>query len=412
MPWLVPDRISPPRIALYSHDTMGLGHIRRNQLIAAALAAQPMGATVLLLSGSREGGAFEIPPGVDSVVLPAYRKESNGGYASKSLRVGVGELVNLRSDLIDQALRHFEPHLFIVDKAPAGALGELKPALTRLRRSGTTHCVLGLRDILDDPESVRREWTELDNFQTVRNFYDAVWVYGDEQVFPAMAAYGFPADICQKTTYMGYLDPYHASALRTQPLVASADFRPTAICAVGGGQDGYELARNFVAARMPPDMRGLVVTGPMMPREQQATLMSTVAGRADLQIVQGVHDLVPLLATAGRVVAMAGYNTVNEALASGLPVLLVPRSAPRKEQLIRAERLQALGLASCISAETITPEAITAWLAAPAARTDARALIDYGGLDRIVGECLAVMASRFPCPSGHLPALAASASRA
>jgi len=43
-----------PRIALYSHDTMGLGHIRRTSLLARALRRPPLNAHVLLLSGIRE----------------------------------------------------------------------------------------------------------------------------------------------------------------------------------------------------------------------------------------------------------------------------------------------------------------------------------------------------------------------
>ena len=55
-----------PRIALYSHDTMGLGHIRRTSLLARALRRPPLNAHVLLLSGIRESGAYPLPDGIDS----------------------------------------------------------------------------------------------------------------------------------------------------------------------------------------------------------------------------------------------------------------------------------------------------------------------------------------------------------
>src|SRR5262245_35394626 len=54
-----------PRVLLYSHDTMGIGHVRRNLLIAQALTAPPVSATVLLVAGAREAGAFSLPPDVD-----------------------------------------------------------------------------------------------------------------------------------------------------------------------------------------------------------------------------------------------------------------------------------------------------------------------------------------------------------
>jgi predicted glycosyltransferase len=373
-----------PRIALYSHDTMGLGHIRRNQLIAMALAAPPLNATVLLITGVREGGAFPMPEGIDSVVLPAYRKDAGGGYSSRSLHIGIDQLVEFRADLIDLALKRFQPDLFIADNVPGGALDELRPALERMRREGTAHCVLGLRDILDCPDAIRREWTQRDNFWTIRRLYDAVWVYGDPAVYPTTQVYDFPREIRAKTVYTGYLDPFRSSAKRLALRPVGADHRQCVLCSVGGGQDGFALARQFAAAPMPKHMRGLIATGPLMPRESREALLDQIGRRDDIALIDGVCDLVPLLETVDRVVAMAGYNTANEILASGRAALFVPRSSPRSEQLIRAQRLEELGLAACLPDDQASPGAIGAWLAAPATRTVARAFADFGGLDRIV----------------------------
>src|SRR5687768_8595786 len=45
------------RIALYSHETMGLGHLRRNLLIAETLSRAPSQPTILLITGAREASA-------------------------------------------------------------------------------------------------------------------------------------------------------------------------------------------------------------------------------------------------------------------------------------------------------------------------------------------------------------------
>ncbi|HMA18728.1 MAG TPA: glycosyl transferase family 28, partial [Thermoanaerobaculia bacterium] len=74
---LAPNR---PRIALYSHDTMGLGHMRRNLLIAHAVAREPLGAAVLLIAGARRATAFSLPPGTDVLTLPSLRKEIDSRY--------------------------------------------------------------------------------------------------------------------------------------------------------------------------------------------------------------------------------------------------------------------------------------------------------------------------------------------
>ena len=74
------------RIALYSHDTVGLGHLRRNLLIAKTLSSPPLNAQVLIIAGSTEANVFSKPRGVDCITLPALRKEAYG-YESRSLDI-------------------------------------------------------------------------------------------------------------------------------------------------------------------------------------------------------------------------------------------------------------------------------------------------------------------------------------
>lgn len=93
------------RIALDSHDTMGLGHLRRNQLIARVLAEAPVEAEILMIAGVHEGAAFSMPPCVDRLTLPAYRKDQGGSYAPRSLRQETAALTALRAWVIDSAMR-------------------------------------------------------------------------------------------------------------------------------------------------------------------------------------------------------------------------------------------------------------------------------------------------------------------
>src|SRR5215207_2724394 len=178
-----------PRLALYSHDTMGIGHTCRNLLIARTLVAPPVSATVLLIAGAREAGAFPLPPGVDCLTLPALHKSAGGAYAPRALQVGLADLVAVRARTIEAALQAFAPDVLVVDKEPRGAVRELEPALRTLRAGGRTRCVLGLRDVLDDPATVRREWAAAANEDAIEAFYDAVWVYGDPAVYDLAREY-------------------------------------------------------------------------------------------------------------------------------------------------------------------------------------------------------------------------------
>jgi predicted glycosyltransferase len=58
-----------------------------------------------------------------------------------------------------------------------------------------------------------------------------------------------------------------------------------------------------------------------------------------------------LIQQADGIVAMGGYNTFCEILSFDKPALIVPRSVPRREQLIRAQRAGELGLIKCLEAD-------------------------------------------------------------
>ncbi|MEO8348762.1 MAG: glycosyltransferase [Acidobacteriota bacterium] len=377
------------RVALYSHDTMGLGHVRRNLLIAHTLADSRLQAAVLLIGGTRRATAFPVPARADFLTLPALRKNADGGYESRSLPQSLSSLIHLRSGVIHAALESFEPDVFVVDNVPRGAARELDAALTGLRKRGRTRIVLGLRDILDEPAAVEREWRRARNEEVIERFYDAVWVYGDPAVYDPVREYRFSAGTADKVRYAGYLDQHlrlRYSAARDAPSLDDLGIGdgPLALCMVGGGQDGVALAEAFARADLPDGFRGLILTGPFMARESQARLRVLVDARPRMRIVEFVAEPARILAQAERVVTMGGYNSTCEALSLEKPALIVPRVKPRTEQWIRAERLRALGLVDVLHPDRLSSEAIGAWLASSVpSRAGIRDRIDMEGLTRL-----------------------------
>jgi predicted glycosyltransferase len=375
-----------PRVALYSHDTQGLGHIRRNILVARALSRAGAAPVVLLLSGVREAAAFEMPRGVDCLTLPSIGKDAEGQYFPRSLVVSMDELVALRRETIAAALRSFAPDVLVVDKVPSGALDELAPSLDMLRARRRTRIVLGLREILDEPCAVRREWESGGYIATLRNHYDRIWVYGDPLVYDPAKAYAMPADIAGKTRFTGYLNPLEVDGACDAPAAVPErcvhDCRRLVLCVVGGGRDGLPLAQVFLNARLPADSGGLLVTGPLMSAEDRTALRLTALRRPRMDVLEFVTDPTSLMARADRVIAMGGYNTVCEILATGRPALLVPRVKPRREQLIRAERLSELGLVQMVHPDELSPAVLSRWLDSPAA-APRRGVIDMSGVSRL-----------------------------
>ena len=399
---LAPGQCMPrPRIAFYAHDTMGLGHTRRNLALAEALLASPLEPEVLLMGGARETGQLEVPDGADSIILPAIHKDGEGRYRARSLPVSIDRLIRIRAATLHAALGAFRPDLLIVDQVARGALGELEPILRGLRHR-PTRTVLGLRDVQDEPMRIRTEWARLRTLDAIRAFYDEVWVYGDRACFDPIAAYRIPADVAMRLRFTGFVArrpvPTTAPGAEVAALLSWAGVHPLALCLVGGGQDGMALGRCFLEA-VPPGCRGILVTGPFMPREDRATLARTTESDSRLRVVEFVRDLRPLLLRARNVVAMAGYNTVCELLGAGQRPLLVPRIRPREEQWVRARRLQRLGLADLLHPQSLHPQALSAWLAGtPVPDATALARLDFGGLRRIVHLASSVLDRPRRCP--------------
>ncbi len=376
----------PGRIVLYSHDTLGFGHLRRNLMLAARLKALEPVPEVLLVSGTSEAGAFHLPDGIDLITLPAYAKQASGRYTARRLAMDVTELRDLRAGVIRAALKRFRPDLFIVDNVPLGAQGELASALRWLTREGCTRRVLGLRDVLDERRTVRNQWLRDRNVEAINAFYTDVWVYGDPAIHDPVAEYGLAEAIRAEVSHTGYL-------LRPAPDARPAQGEPYVLCTVGGGRDGAALCEAFLAATLPQGQCGVVVTGSQIDEPSFGRLAEAASARPDMTLLRFTPDLMPLLAGAERVVAMGGYNTVCELLRLGMPTLIVPRVQPRQEQLVRAERFAALGLLDMLHPDRLTPSALGAWLAGPAPVPKDHAF-DAGGLDRVATLASAALGRR------------------
>lgn len=357
---MIPKATKPLRIALYSHDTMGLGHTRRNLLIAQSFAKANVPVSVLLIGGMNEATHFAKPSYVDYLTLPSLHKNGSGDYSSRSLELSLEEISELRSTVIWKALKSFKPDVFLVDNVPRGANNELKLSLKKLRKRSDTRVVLGLRDILDESEKTKGEWQRLNNEKVIERYYDAVWIYGDAKVFDPIVEYGFSKNITEKVRYLGYFD--YKERLEHSPGRLEFPLQPFILCQVGGGQDGIKLAETFAGTTFPKGHTGVLITGPFMPAESKQRLQTLAEGRNDLILHEFLAEPTQLLQHASFVVSMGGYNTVYETLAFEKPLLIVPRVEPRKEQLVRAERLQALGIAEYLHPNDLSPETLAAWL--------------------------------------------------
>ncbi|MGG6297264.1 glycosyltransferase family protein [Leptolyngbya sp. AN02str] len=376
---------------LYSHDTMGLGHKRRNLLIAQTLGSSDLEANILMISGMRDASDVSTPDGVDCLTLPALCKREDGHYQSRRLRLDLEEIIGLRSQLIRTAVKNFQPDVLIVDNVPRGAMRELDPTLEYVQSQPHIRCVLGLRDVLDTPEAVRQDWRRGDYTEALLHYYDAIWIYGDANLYDLRQEYDLSADITTKMKPLGYLNQrprlqYVRSSVRASLDALNLPNDNLVLCSVGGGQDGAALAQSFAQATFPKAMTGVLLTGPFMPPEVRKTLLAQVAHNPQLHIVDYLEEPTLLLEQASRVIAMGGYNTTCEILSFQKPALLVPRITPRQEQWIRAERLQKRGLVDVLHPDNLSPATLTEWLHQPIPPGQVRSPVNLNGLSNLLIE--------------------------
>ncbi|HKF73505.1 MAG TPA: glycosyltransferase [Stellaceae bacterium] len=331
------------RVLIYSHDTFGLGHLRRCRAIAHALVEEDKNLSVLILSGSPIIGSFDFRARVDFVRIPGVIKLRNGEYTSLNLHIAIEETLEMRASIIEHTAGIFDPDLLIVDKEPLGLRGEVGPTLELLRRRGTP-IVLGLRDVMDEPAQLEPEWSRKKVVPALKKYYDDIWVYGLPQICDPLAGIGLPQSVRKRMTYTGYLKRT-AQALSTQ--LPGLGEEPYLLVTPGGGGDGEALIDWVLSAyehdrKLP--CRALMVLGPFMQPELQAEFMGRAARTGRVTAITFDAHMESLIAHAQAVVAMGGYNTFCEILSFDKRALIVPRTQPRLEQYIRAARAHELGL--------------------------------------------------------------------
>ena len=391
-----------PRLLYYSHDTYGLGHLRRTLALARYLRLRTASLSQLIVTGSPIPHYFSFPDGSDYVKLPSVVKVGAEDYLPRSLCVPLAPVWNARRDIILSAARHFRPDALIVDHSPAGFKGEVVTSLHAIADESPrrTRLVLGLRDILDEAPRVRESWTRDGVYELLDRYYDLILVYGQRDIYDVVTEYRLSPDAAAKTRYVGYLrrepgvrsseDIRRELGLRTDRLV---------VVTTGGGGDGYELLRAVLESlrgmARAPRFDCLLIGGPLMDPAEREIVVSTVRTLPNARFLEFTQDMASYIAAADVVVSMGGYNAVCEVLSAERPTVIVPRVRPRKEQLLRAQALQRRGVARMIhpaelSADRLVKE-VTSLLDHP---PGPGAPVDMNGLPRVAAEVHSILAQR------------------
>jgi predicted glycosyltransferase len=345
------ERLDGARILIYSHDSFGLGHLRRCRAIAHDLVDHYKGLSVLILSGSPIIGSFDFRARVDFVRIPGVIKLHNGEYTSLGLHIDLDDTLALRSSIIRHTADIFSPDLFLVDKEPVGLRGEVGETLAMLKDRGV-YTVLGLRDVMDSPTELREEWNRKKAMPVLKDLYSEIWIYGVPLMGDTLEGIDVPGEVRDKITYTGYLPRFVPPESTLSQPVSLDD--PYILVTAGGGGDGATMIDWVIRAyENDPDLdcKAMIVLGPFMSASDQLEFRERIARLGNVTVLTFESHIEVLMQHADGIVAMGGYNTFCEILSLDKRALLVPRSTPRKEQLIRARKASELGLVSMLDGD-------------------------------------------------------------
>ncbi len=350
-------------ILMYSHDTYGLGHIRRTMAIASHLRAVDI--NILILTGSTIVGRFPMPDQIDFVRIPGMIKKTNEEYLPLSIKINPEQALDIRKNIIKATAKTFQPDLFIVDKEPLGLKKEVLPTLKWLKRYLPRACtVLGLRDIMDEASVVQKDWKEKDVYRVMEELYDEIWVYGNREFYDPVREYSVPDSISRKMFFTGYIPrkvPSKKAVRKTKKKHLGNDDKKLVVVTAGGGGDGYFIMDTFLSMleseSVPPPFTSVCISGPFMPEQERANIFKR-ARKLGVKTRHFYRRMEEIFAAADLVITMGGYNTVCEILSQGTVALIVPREAPRKEQLIRAEVFHSQNMVDYIPWNSFSPQTL------------------------------------------------------
>jgi len=373
------------RVLLYSHDTYGLGHLRRNLVIAAELLSGPRPPQVVLASGSPVIDQVPRPAGLVCVQLPPVVKTGDDEYRAVDPTMSLSLVRRARTAVLLDVVRRWTPDVFLVDHAPQGMKGELLPVFDELPGvSPGTKVVLGMRDILDEPARVQQAWRDAGVYETLASVYDRILVYGDQAVFDVVRKYRIPPPTADRLDYCGYV-----TADRAQLPVPPPALPPGVeyvLGTIGGGGDGSDVLVATARAAVRCGIAAVLCTGPLMPVGDRERVVAATRDMPSVVVVDHLREPAAVAAGARCVVTRGGYNSLCELVRSGVPTVVVPRTWPRREQLLRAEAFESRGLVRRVDEDGHDLEGRLAEAVADltVSRPSPTVRLDLGGRRRVV----------------------------
>lgn len=335
------------RVMFYVQHLLGIGHIARASRIATAL--QQAGMNVTVVTGGLPVPGFPAEA-IDCVALPPV-VASNAGFSGLATADGTPaseEFLHKRRDLLLETFHAIKPDIVIIEAFPFGRRQmrfELVPLMDAIAASTPRpKLISSVRDILQQRSKPGRDE---ETVATINAHFDHVMVHGDPSFITLPETFPLAAQIAERIVYTG---------LVAAPLAAEPQQKFDIVVSAGGGAVGQVLIENALeAARQFPDRQWCIIAGPNLPEPDYRAILAQAG--SNIVIERFRRDFPSLLRGAQLSISQAGYNTVCDLLQAQCRSILIPfTTGGETEQAVRAERLQALGIAISIAEDALNAD--------------------------------------------------------
>ncbi|MBD2344562.1 glycosyltransferase family protein [Anabaena subtropica] len=345
------------KIMFYCQYLSGMGHLVRSTEIVRNLVKYFQ---VYFIVGGPKIVGFEMPAQVKLIQLPALWLE-NGRFIVEDDYNSVEEVKELRKNLLISEFDKTKPDYLITEFFPFGRhklLFELVPLVEHIKTtSPDTKILCSLRDVIGKDSNQEEEETIC---YLMNRYFDLLLFHADARFQQFSETFPRYKDIKAEIIHTGFV---------TQPVMKNIDDHQLwgevnpgikkILVSVGGGRIGYELLKTVIEAspilarQIPCIIK--IFTGPFMPEEKVDQLTQLTAHQENIHIETYTLQLLAYMQTADISLSLSGYNTTINILSTGVRAIVVPigHENEDKEQLIRTQKLQQLGILDYMFAQDL-----------------------------------------------------------
>lgn len=347
------------KIMFYCQNLLGMGHLVRATEIIRSLIKDFQ---VCLVDGGQIVEGFDIPKEVEVVRLPAIRAEYKQIKVVDS-SLSLEELQQLRKQKLLQTFEQFQPDCLMTEGYPFSKKKslsfELVPLLEKIQSEGRkTKVVCSLRDIIMVKQYSDRAQEEEKRYQFMNQYYDMLLIHSDPKIHRLEENFSRAKDLTCSVYYTGYVAQSSPKSpiLTAEDLVGLNKQEPMILVSVGGGRLGHDLldcmidTASIIQKQLPHHIQ--IFTGPFMPEEKFSQLQTLAEDLTNITIRRYTSNLLSYMKKASLSISLGGYNTTMNVLRTEVNAMIYP-SNKDSEQIIRAEKLENLGIVKVIRPEDL-----------------------------------------------------------